>query len=514
MKHFLLFLTLALAAGCTVEQRPTAPPANTQVSEYQEPYRPQFHFSPKQMWMNDPNGMVYHDGVYHLFFQQDPTKIVTGNLHWGHATSRDLVRWEQQPTALAPDQLGLIFSGSAVVDAQNTAGLGQEGKTPLVALYTSHNVEQEKQGRTDYETQSLAYSLDGGQTWTKYANNPVLKNPGQKDFRDPKVMWHEPTRKWIMALAVKDRIHFYSSPNLKEWTKESEFGVDKGAHGGVWECPDLFALSENNRERWVLFVSINPGGPNGGSATQYFVGDFDGKNFTSAQTDTKWVDWGTDNYAGVTWSNTAPRRIFIGWMSNWLYGQKVPTAPWRSAMTVPRELNLTTVSGNEARLVSRPVPELDKLSSKTVTLENINVQGDYNLTEKVNNPTGRFRLKFNAAQTSDWSVVLSNQLNEQIVIGFNRADNSYYVDRTKSGKIDFDPNFAQVIKAPRVAVGNETAVDLLVDAASLELFADNGLTVLTGIFFPNQPLSGVNIKAPAFNIARLEYSNMESIWAK
>ena len=231
--------------------------------------------------MNDPNGMVYHNGEYHLFYQHNPDSTVWGPMHWGHAVSKDLVKWEHLPIALYPDSLGTIFSGSAVVDKNNTSGLGTKDNPAMVAIYTYHNAEGEKAGRKDYQTQGIAYSLDNGRTWTKYKANPVLKNPGIKDFRDPKVSWYEKGQKWIMTLAVTDHISFYSSKNLLDWTKESDFGADIGGHGGVWECPDLFKMpvAGTNEEKWVLIVNINPGAPNGGSGTQYFVGQFDGKNF-------------------------------------------------------------------------------------------------------------------------------------------------------------------------------------------------------------------------------------------
>jgi fructan beta-fructosidase len=248
---------------------------------HNEQHRPQFHFSPAEKWMNDPNGMVYYQGEYHLFYQYYPDSTIWGPMHWGHAVSKDMVNWEHLPIALYPDTLGYIFSGSAVVDVKNTSGFGTAENPPLVAIYTYHNPKLEKAGRNDYQYQGIAFSTDKGRNWTKYASNPVLKNPGIRDFRDPKVSWNTQAKKWIMTLAVLDRVHFYSSPNLKDWTFESEFGLGIGSHGGVWECPDLFPLKVEGTQqtKWVLIVSINPGGPNGGSATQYFVGDFDGKNF-------------------------------------------------------------------------------------------------------------------------------------------------------------------------------------------------------------------------------------------
>src|SRR5436190_12315842 len=242
--------------------------AQTSALPGDEVHRPQVHFSPKAHWINDPNGMVYNKGVYHLFFQYHPGSSIWGPMHWGHATSKDLIHWKELPVAIYPDNIGTIFSGSAVVDKNNTSGFGKKGQTPLVAIFTQHDMQGEKSGRNDFQNQSLAYSLDNGKTWIKYSNNPVLKNPGITDFRDPKVMWYAPQQKWIMTLATKDRISFYSSKNLKDWTKESEFGENTGAHGGVWECPDLFELDDNARlndsvgqrkKLWVLIVNLNPG---------------------------------------------------------------------------------------------------------------------------------------------------------------------------------------------------------------------------------------------------------------
>ena len=308
--------------------------------------------------MNDPNGMVFYEGEYHLFYQHYPDDNVWGPMHWGHTVSQDMVNWKHMPIALYPDELGYFFSGSAVIDWQNTSGLGTVDNPPMVAIYNYHEpVGAEDPDRTDFQYQGIAFSLDKGRTWTKYDNNPVLNNPGIRDFRDPKVMWFEPTQRWIMTLAVKDHISFYSSPDLISWTHESDFGLEVGGHGGVWECPDLFALQvdDSDEVKWVLLVSINPGGPAGGSATQYFVGEFDGASFImdpsfapqvtppagSDEERAVWMDYGPDNYAGVTWSDVPDsdgRRLFIGWMSNWSYSQVVPTTVWRSAMTVPREL--------------------------------------------------------------------------------------------------------------------------------------------------------------------------------
>ena len=504
-RNYLFLLAVLIISACGTMKQPTQ-------SLYNDTHRPQFHFSPKAHWMNDPNGMVYLNGKYHLFFQYYPEGTTWGPMHWGHATSKDLVHWNEQAIALYPDSLGWIFSGSAVYDKDNTSGLGKNGKMPLVAIFTHHNSKLEKEGRKDYQYQSIAYSLDEGQTWTKYEGNPVLQNPGIVDFRDPKVRWNEEVRKWIMTLATKDRITFYSSPDLKNWNKESEFGENVGAHGGVWECPDLFPMSLNGKTMWVLLVSINPGGPNKGSATQYFVGDFDGKTFKPNSIETKWVDWGTDNYAGVTWSNTGDRRIFLGWMSNWQYANVVPTEKWRSAMTIPRELSLKAID-NTIFLASEPVKELRKNMPKTYTMNNTLVNGSLDLSDQIQAFNGQYQLKFSSDQITNYSIVLSNDGGEELVIGFDKKANQYCIDRSRAGKINFEKGFGAKHTAPRISVDAGTHVTLVVDVASVELFADSGLTVITDIVFPNKTLTKVSIKSvDGLMLKSLSYSKIDGIW--
>jgi fructan beta-fructosidase len=477
--------------------------------DMKEKYRPQFHFSPKANWMNDPNGMVYHNGIYHLFFQYYPDDKIWGPMHWGHATSKDMVSWKEQPIALYPDSLGYIFSGSAVADVNNTSGFGKDGKVPLVAIFTHHNPVLEKQKTGKHEYQSIAYSLDDGKTWTKYAGNPVLQNPGISDFRDPKVRWFEPQKKWVLTLATKDRITFYSSPDLKTWTRESEFGADAGAHGGVWECPDLFPITHNGKQVWVLIVNINPGGPNLGSAGQYFLGDFDGKDFKAYSKETKWLDFGTDNYAAVTFSNTGNRTVLMGWMSNWQYANQVPTHPWRSANTIAREVGLQEVN-NELYLTSVPVKELDILNKDGFKEKNLKVKGQLDLTSKTKNSTGLFRLDFETKNTADFSITLANKLGNEVIVGYDKAANQYYIDRTKSGKTDFEKGFAKKHIAPRISVDGNISISLIADAASVELFADQGLTVITDIFFPDAPMAQLFIKSMSgITIDNLSYTSLK-----
>lgn len=494
--------------------------AQTKVLFYNEPHRLQIHFTPKEHWMNDPNGMVYYKGVYHLFYQYYPGATVWGPMHWGHATSKDLIHWQHQPIALYPDSLGYIFSGSAVVDHKNTSGFGKNAslngtvgqeKIPLVAIFTHHDPKGEKEGRDNYQNESLAYSLDEGKTWTKYSGNPVLKNPGIKDFRDPKVSWNEVANKWIMTLATLDHITFYSSPNLKEWTKESEFGKEIGAHGGVWECPDLFSLNYQGKKLWVLIVNLNPGGPNGGSGTQYFVGDFDGHKFIPFDNETRWLDYGPDEYAGVTYANTGNRKIFLGWMSNWQYALVVPTEKWRSAMTVPRELSVKKID-DEYLITSTPISELNKLVTKSFKFQNISVN-NFDLTAKTGKLSGPVLLKLSSDKLKDFSITLSNSLNQKLVIGFDQSKNEFFIDRTGSGKVDFEKGFGEKHTAPRFAQSQNFDLTLIIDNASVELFADNGLTVMTEIFFPDEDYSKITIQSKEkFNIKSLEFSKLQSIY--
>lgn len=448
-------------------------------------YRPAYHFTPAAQWMNDPNGLVFHDGVYHLFFQYHPHSSVWGPMHWGHATSQDLVHWQEQPVALAPDEHGMIFSGSAVVDVNNTAGLAPARASPLVAIFTHCSTALEAQGEP-HQHQSLAYSLDGGQCWKKHTGNPVLQSPGLKDFRDPKVFWHGPTARWVMSLACGDHIAFYSAPNLRDWTLESRFGHTAGAHGGVWECPDLIALDLNGRERWVLLVSLTPGGPQGGSATQYFVGDFDGHHFTPEHTDTRWLDWGADNYAGVTWSNTPGRCVFIGWMSSWLYAKDVPTAPWRSAMTLPRELALQGIKG-QAWLCAPVAREVDAVFIPLSLPLPTGPVLKQDLGAVLADSGGRFRLRVCGQAKSSWALTLSNAAEDVWRLVYDAAVQQYWVDRSASGLVDFHPAFAACHVAPRISDAPETDVFLYADSASMETIADGGLTCITSVVFPRAP---------------------------
>lgn len=480
---------------------------------FNEGYRPQFHFSPPTGWMNDPNGLVYHNGVYHLFYQYYPDDIIWGPMHWGHATSTDLLYWKHQGIKLFPDEHGYIFSGSAVVDHHNTSGLGSVESPPLVAVFTYHDAKGANEGQLDYQTQGIAFSNDNGGTWTKYEGNPVLENPGLKDFRDPKVRWHEPSGTWIMSLAVGDHISFYGSTNLIQWSKLSEFGKDKGAHGGVWECPDLFPMTvEGTGEiKWVLLVSINAGGPNGGTATQYFTGSFDGISFVPDDTKIRWIDSGADNYAGVTFDNVpGNRKVFIGWMSNWAYAQQTPTLPWRSAMTLPREITLVK-GGDGYYLRNLPVRAFEQLRSSLHTPEQIEVNGEYTLAPM---HLDQAEIQFKTGLNKDFSVKLSNEEGEMLVLTVDPSKELLSIDRRQSGKVEFNKDFANRIHIlPYEVTDSLSEVRIIMDRSSCEVFIDSGRYVMTEQVFPNRPYdrlsftSNKNITINSFHIYHLK-----SIW--
>lgn len=451
-----------------------------------EKFRPTYHFSPLYGWMNDPNGMVYKDGEYHLFYQYNPYGSKWGNMSWGHAISQDLVNWKHLPVAIAPDALGTIFSGSAVVDFDNTAGFGAGA---IIAIYTQNS---------DRQVQSIAYSTDNGRTFTKYENNPVLTSEA-RDFRDPKVFWYESTKRWIMVLAVGQEMQIFSSPNLKDWTFESRFGEGQGAHGGVWECPDLFELpvEGTNDKKWVLLCNLNPGGPFGGSATQYFVGSFNGKEFVNeSPSKTKWMDWGKDHYATVTWSNApAGRAIALAWMSNWQYANDVPTRQYRSANSVPRDLSLYTSEG-ETYVKVTPSPELLKLRDKGSKKRAFKVDRTYNLDKLLNDNSGTYEIEM-TIKNKDADVIgfqLFNSKGEEVEMYYNLAEKTFTMDRTESGEVSFSKDFPAVTVAP-VEGGNEMKLRLFVDKSSIEAFGNDGRFAMTNLVFPSEPYNRISFYA-------------------
>jgi levanase/fructan beta-fructosidase len=492
-----------------------------ELSDEEAMYRPNFHFSPKKGWMNDPNGMFYYNGYYHLYFQHYPDGNKWGPMHWGHATSTDMITWKEQPIALYPDELGYIFSGSAVVDIDNTSGFSSENKTPVIAMFTHHDMEADKAGEIIDETQSIAYSLDEGLNFTKFKGNPVINNPNIPDFRDPKVIWDEVRNQWTMVLAAGQEIMFYASRDLKNWELLSKFGEGVGNHSGVWECPDLFPLPVKGTEetKWVLFVSINPGGPNTGSATQYFVGDFDGKTFTIdkkfkeelAKEHNFWLDFGRDNYAGVTWSNVTTAqggKLYIGWMSNWLYANEVPTEKWRSANTIARELGLIK-DDNTYRLISNPVKELDGYRAKKVADNDIVVEGNTVLTTSKTIDLSKTEINFKISDVKEgnYTLTLANSKGDVLKFGYKGSNKQFFVDRNKAGKTSFSDKFSDRIAiAPRTSSAADLIGKILLDKTSIELFFDNGQTVMTEIFFPNAPFETLSIES---NKEKFTLDNLE-----
>lgn len=448
-----------------------------------ESFRPVYHHTPAYGWMNDPNGMFYKDGVYHLYFQYNPYGSVWGNMHWGHSTSTDLMHWKFEGCAIVPDAWGAIFSGSCVVDHENTAGFGKEA---VVAFYTS--AKSTPWG--DIQMQSMAYSLDNGKTFTKYEGNPILTS-SERDFRDPKVFWYAPGKHWVMILAVGQHMEIYSSVNLKEWKKESEFGAMQGAHGGVWECPDLVEIPiEGTREKkWVLICNLNPGGPFGGSAAQYFIGSFDGKKFVNeSPTQTKWMDWGKDNYATVTWNNAPDGRcIALGWMSNWQYANNVPTRQYRSANTLARDLTLYR-EGQELYLKSTPSVEVKKARGKKVSIPSFKVSEKHEIVNLFEEKQGAYEVEIviQNAGASKIAFCLLNDKGEKVSMYYDLNRKQFVMDRSESGTVDFSKDFPAVTVAP-VNVDKELTLRLFVDRSSIEAFGEDGKFVMTNLVFPSQP---------------------------
>lgn len=452
-------------------------------SSNRETYRPVYHHTPVYGWMNDPNGMFYKDGVYHLYFQYNPYGSMWANMTWGHSTSTDLTHWTYEGTAIVPDAWGAIFSGSCVVDKDNTAGLG---KGAVVAFYTS--AKSTPWG--DVQSQSMAYSLDNGKTFIKYEHNPILTST-ERDFRDPKVFWYAPGKHWVMMLAVGQEMQIYSSGNLKDWKKESSFGAMQGTHGGVWECPDLVevAVEGSKEKKWVLICNLNPGGPFGGSAAQYFVGSFDGKKFVNeSPTQTKWLDWGKDNYATVTWSNApAGRCIALGWMSNWQYANNVPTTQYRSANTLARDLTLYRVGG-ELYLKSKPSPEIKKARAEEKKIPTFEVKGNYEVASLLADNKGAYEIEMTIENkgTSKIDFSLMNEKGEKVAMYYDVVRKQFVMDRSASGIVGFSRDFPAVTVAP-VRNTDQIHLRLFIDRSSVEVFGEDGEYVMTNLVFPAEP---------------------------
>ena len=474
---------------------------------YDQPFRPQYHYSPKQHWTNDPNGLVYFEGEYHLFYQYNPFGETWGHMSWGHAVTRDLIHWTELPVALPEENGVMIFTGSTVIDERNSSGFCTGGKPCMVAVYTGHTPAPALQ------TQNLAYSNDRGRTWTKYKNNPVL-NLNLSDFRDPDVFWSDDSKRWIMAVALPDdhKIRFYGSADLKQWNQLSDFGP-AGAVSGQWECPNLVRLPVDgnaNNTHWILKVGLNPGGLQGGSGEQYFVGRFDGTTFINDNPDslTLWSDYGKDCYCALTFNNLPPtqRPVMIGWMNNWQYANQVPTSPWRGQFTIPRELSLTTTSEG-IRLRQYPMKLLPKLRGKHTVVK----------TNSAPLPGRSFEmmaaLEIGNATQAGWKMYSAD--GSYTLIGYDAKKHAVYVDRTNSGMHEFGKDFPARTDGPLANPGRELLFDILVDRDSIEVFAGEGRVSITNLIFPNKPPERLEFYSDQSGSARVKGADiwaLNSIW--
>ena len=432
-----------------------------------EKHRPLYHHTPQYGWMNDPNGMFYKDGVWHLCYQFNPYGSQWENLSWGHSTSTDLINWKTEPTALEPDALGMMFSGCCVVDKNNTAGFGKDA---IVALYTTAGARQ---------TQSLAYSTDGGKTFTKYADNPIITS-NVPDFRDPHVFWNAEAGFWNMILAAGQQMSIYSSKDLKEWKHESDFGAEYGNHGGVWECPDLMKMNVKgtNKDKWMLICNINPGGPFGGSATQYFIGQFDGHKFTCEDepSETKWMDYGKDHYATITFDNAPEgRHVGIAWMSNWQYANQVPTKQYRSANSIVRDFGLFEYKG-------------ETYCSITPAKEMLAARG-----ARVSQPTEACEIVVTVK--GDAQITLRNVKGERVVMTYDDEEETFDMDRRRSGNISFSDAFPVATSSP--TYGKVRQLRIFVDRCSVEAFDGDGKMCMTNLVFPSTPYDKIIVKGKA-----------------
>jgi fructan beta-fructosidase len=456
---------------------------------YGQEFRPQFHFSPRAHWTNDPNGLVFFEGEYHLFFQYNPFGDVWGHMSWGHAVSRDLLHWEELPVALAEENGVMIFTGSVVIDKTNSSGFCLGGKACMVAVWTGHTSETGT--KPALQTQNIAYSNDRGRTWTKYRGNPVL-NLNMSDFRDPKVFWSAQGKRWVMAVALPNdhKVLIYASADLKKWQRLSEFGP-AGATSGQWECPELFELPVDGKPetRWVLKVGLNPGALQGGSGEQYFIGRFDGERFQNEnpQVTTLWTDYGKDCYCALTFNNLPTTRppVMIGWMSNWQYARDAPTSPWRGQMTLPRKLALRNTAEG-IRLMQQPVDSLTKLREAPVAVhESIGGTGhQFQFTSII--PLG-------TAQEVGWKVLAKDGTFTSI--GYHRRQGLLYVDRRHSGDVGFSKDFPARTEAPLDLNENTLRLDVVVDRDSVEVFADGGRVTMTNLVFPPWEADGLQFFA-------------------
>ncbi|WP_239585194.1 glycoside hydrolase family 32 protein [Amphibacillus cookii] len=445
-------------------------------------FRPKIHFAPEKNWMNDPNGMVFFNGIYHLFFQYNPNDSVWGPMHWGHAISKDMIHWEEQAIALFPDELGMIFSGSIVIDWHNTSGFFED-QPGMVAIFT-HHLDQPSGPPKQY--QSLAYSKDEGKSWVSYTGNPVLKHPDKVDFRDPKVFWYEKMKRWVMILATGQTVMIYTSINLIDWQFKSEFGEGKGYQEGVWECPDLFELQieGTNKTKWVMLVSVgdNPDKQEG-SKTQYFIGDFDGAIFTPQDDHLRWLDYGKDNYAGVSFSDIPKadgRRIYMGWMSNWRYANQVPTGEWRGQMTLPRKLSL--VETNEGMFLKQVLVEemMQYMYDCKPLAPN---QPINNLQVPLFEVPFMVEMLVDPLEAKEIDFTFQTDYDEELIVKLDCLKKAIILDRSRIGIVEFSELFSAEQVLP-VAPNKPYYLQMVIDHSSIEIFNDDGRYALTSLVYP------------------------------
>jgi fructan beta-fructosidase len=487
---------------------------------YDEPFRPQFHFAPLKNWMNDPNGLVYYKGEYHLFFQYNPFGNDWGHMSWGHAFSRDMVHWKQLPVAIQEGNGVMIFSGSTVVDWHNSSGFckgsSAGGGSCLVALYAGHTGKE--------QNQNVAYSNDRGRTWTKYSGNPVV-DLQLANFRDPKVFWYEPGHKWVMitVLAAEHKVRLFGSKDLKNWTTLSDFGPE-GAVGGAWECPDLFELpveNEPGQRRWVMSINLNPGSVAGGSGNQYFVGRFDGTKFTNENSAGRklWADYGKDFYASTSFSDIPPsdgRRIWIGWLGNWEYAAHIPTSPWRGIQSFPRVLRLMKFPQG-IRIVQEPIAELRSLRGRHVVVSDESFEAANRIlrSQRIMGDTIEIEATIEPGEASSFGFEVRKGGKQQTTIGINRLKSELFVDRTRSGDTSFDPRFSGRQTAPLdIAASQAIELHIFVDRCSVEVFANHGERVMSELIFPSLSSHDIDLYSSGggAKIVNLDVWNLKSAW--
>ena len=518
LKYLLFSNILFIVCACTTKppvESPGSVTTDTVIARYSEPYRPAFHFSPDHNWMNDPNGLLFYEGEYHLFYQYNPFGNKWGHMSWGHAVSNDLLHWEHLPVAIAEyiDKASgdstMIFSGSAVADVNNTSGFFTKDSVGIVAIYTSH-IHKNNQQLTQH--QSIAYSADRGRTFTRYQNNPVLDKK-LKDFRDPKVFWYAPEKKWVMSVVIPDKFkaQFYTSKNLKEWTLLSEFGP-LGDTAKIWECPDLVEvplLDDSSKKKWVLFISNSHSQGPTYVGMQYFVGNFDGKKFAPENPAQYplYLEYGKDFYAAVTFNNIPQkdgRTILLGWANNWAYGQDIPTSSWRSAMTLPREVYLKNTPQGY-RIIQKPVKE-------TVALREDSVH--YTPPGKVF-PGQAFEAEYvyTSGTAAKFGIKIVTGENEQTIIGYDKKKEEVFLDRTKSGNVAFHQTFPSVERAPVKLQNGKLKLHVFVDNSIIEVFINDGESVITDQIFPSSTeYSLEQFKEGGEAVTNLRVWKLKSVW--